>query len=239
MSIWKKTLIGIAIVFIGVIAFGFYMFSQMQTQLRNEDPAYWEKEVSKIEARYKGNYPQDVIVFYGSSSIRKWKTLEEDMMPLSVVNHGFGGSKVADAIYYVDRLVTPFHPKAVVLFVGTNDINGLEGNSKSGEQVFESTVKLFETIQSQNPDVPIYYIPISPTKMRWEVWDEADKANHLIAEYAANHDKITFIDTTEALLDENGGPNKALLAFDGLHLNKDGYAVWTSIIKPVLETDLQ
>ena len=105
-------------------------------------------------------------------------------------------------------------------------------------RVYRRTVELFETIQEQNPGVPIYYISITPTKMRWKVWNEANKANQLIADYAEKHDGITFIDTTDALLDENGLPNKALLAFDGLHLNEKGYAVWTSLIKPILEADM-
>jgi lysophospholipase L1-like esterase len=135
-------------------------------------------------------------------------------------------------------MVTPFYPSAVVIFSGTNDINGVAGNSKSGEEVFECVVKLFETLHSQMLDVPIFYISISPTQARWKVWENAHVVNQLIAEYADTHENITFIDTTDKLLNENGQPSKALLAWDGLHLNKDGYALWTSIIKPILEAKL-
>ena len=238
MKTWQKTIIGVGVILLLLVGILAYFYNQMQAQSKNEDPTYWQEKISAIEARYGGDYPQDVIVFYGSSSIRKWATLEEDMAPFPVVNHGFGGSKVADAIYYADHLVFPFNPKAVVLFTGTNDINGIAGNSKSGEDVFEKAVELFDVIHTEMPDVPIYYISISPTGMRWKVWEEAHAANQLIADYAESNDAITFIDTTDALLDENGKPNSDLYGFDRLHLNADGYAVWTSIIKPILEEDL-
>jgi len=78
----------------------------------------------------------------------------------------------------------------------------------------------------------------SPTKARWKVWDEADKANKLIATYATTQHKVIFIDITNQLLGADGKPNKDLFVWDGLHLNADGYAIWTSIIKPILEKDL-
>lgn len=212
--------------------------NQMRAQSFNEDPAYWENDIAKIEARYNGNYPQDVVVFIGSSSIRKWETLADDMAPIPALNHGFGGSKIKDSTYYLDRLVFPFKPRAVVLFAGTNDINGVEGSSKTGEQVYEGFVDFVEAIRAEDPELPIYFISISPTNARWKVWDEAHKANELIAAYTATQHNVAFIDTTEQLLGADGLPNKDLFVWDGLHLNADGYAVWTSIIKPILEKDL-
>lgn len=210
----------------------------MQAQSFNEDPAYWESDIQKIEARYNGSYPKDAVVFIGSSSIRKWETLTEDMKPFTALNHGFGGSKIKDSTYYLDRLVFPFEPRAVVLFAGTNDINGIEGASKTGEQVYEGFIEFVNVVRAQNPELPIYYISVSPTNARWKVWDEAQKANELIAAYCETQDKVTFIDTTSQLLGADGKPNKDLFIYDGLHLNEKGYAVWTSIIKPVLEKDL-
>ena len=36
--------------------------------------------------------PENAFLFIGSSSIRLWKTLEEDMKPLKIINRGFGGA---------------------------------------------------------------------------------------------------------------------------------------------------
>jgi len=86
--------------------------------------------------------------------------------------------------------------------------------------------------------LPIYYISISPTKARWNVWSDGQRANRLIAEYAITQPNVTFIDVTSQLLATDGTPNEELLFWDGLHLNAKGYAVWASVIKPTLEADL-
>ena len=44
-----------------------------------------------------------------------------------------------------------------------------------------------------------------------------------------------FIRTDFAFLDENGKPRTELFVDDKLHLNKQGYAIWTEIIKGELE----
>ncbi len=192
MKTWQKIFVGMGVVLLLLFALAAYFYSQMQAQSKNEDPAFWEQDISAIEELYREELPQDVIVFYGSSSIRKWETLEEDMAPFTVVNHGFGGSKVADATYYADRLVFPFNPIAVVIFSGTNDINGVAGNSKSGEIVFERVVELFDTIHANMSDVPIFYVSISPTNASWKVWEEAHTANQLIAAYAEERESINI-----------------------------------------------
>lgn len=213
---------------------GSYFLHQYIT---DEDPARWENDIAKIEARYGGTPPQDVAVFVGSSSIRFWETLSADMAPIPVVNHGFGGSKIADAIYYADRLIIPFAPSAVVIFTGTNDINGIEGNSKSGDAVASATIELFEKIHATHPDLPILYIPISPTESRWSVWPDAVRSNQLIEEHARDNSLITYIDVTDALMTD-GEPNADLFRADRLHLNEKGYAVWAAAVKPALEAAL-
>lgn len=219
----------------GLILVGYRYLRRMAT---NEDPAYWEKAIARIERRYHGDYPQDVVVFLGSSSIRFWKTLVDDMAPLPALKHGFGGSKIKDSAYYLDRLVFPFAPRAVVLFAGTNDINEIKASTKTGEQVYGGFVEFVQALRQRNPDLPLYYISITPTRARWAVWKEAERANELIAGYAAAQENVTFIDTTEAFLGADGTPDKQLFKIDGLHPNKNGYRVWTSIIKPLLMEEL-
>ncbi len=44
---------------------------------RSSSSTKWESDISKIEYRYGEDLPKGKVIFYGSSSIRKWKTLEE------------------------------------------------------------------------------------------------------------------------------------------------------------------
>ena len=229
--------IGLAIVLgLGFLVLAAYLY--LRRQATNEDPAYWERTISRIERRSGGDTSQDAVVFLGSSSIRFWGTLADDMAPIPVLNHGFGGSKIKDATYYLDRLLFPFSPRAVVLFSGTNDINEIKASTKTGEQVYGGFVEFVEALRQRDPDLPLYYISITPTRARWAVWTEAQRANELIAAYAATQEKVTFVDTTAAFLGPDGTPNKSLFKIDGLHPNKEGYQVWTSIVKPLLMEDL-
>ena len=62
------------------------------------------------------------IVFVGSSSIRKWTSLKEDLKGLNAINRGFGGSTVAEAIYYSNTLILKHKPKKIVFYSGDNDV---------------------------------------------------------------------------------------------------------------------
>jgi lysophospholipase L1-like esterase len=212
----------------------YWGYKQYEKYLINEDPTFWEREISRIEKRYGNDYPQDMVVCYGSSSIRFWKNITEDLAPVPVLNHGFGGSKIPDATYYIDRLVVPFSPRAVVLFSGTNDLSLVKDKTITGEDVFNRFVEFVEKLWESIPETHLFYITITPTRSRWAIWPEAKKANQLIEEFAAEDDRITIIDPTDAFLGSDGLPIKEYFRFDRLHPNNKGYAAWTSIIRPVL-----
>jgi hypothetical protein len=60
----------------------------------------FEQEVTSLEDR-RIEFSQRPIIFYGSSSIRRWKTLSQDFIGYPVVNCGFGGSRLSDCLRYV------------------------------------------------------------------------------------------------------------------------------------------
>lgn len=62
------------------------------------------------------------VVFIGSSSIRKWTTLSQDFPGLPVLNRGFGGSELADSVFYADRIILSYQPRTFVVYAGDNDI---------------------------------------------------------------------------------------------------------------------
>jgi lysophospholipase L1-like esterase len=196
-------------------------------------PAVWGSQISAYEKADRLNPPKaGVIVFTGSSSIRFWDTLANDMKPLEVINRGFGGSQIAQVNQYASRIVLPYQPRAVVLYAGDNDLAW--PSSKSPEQVFEDFRQFVEIIHTKLPETWIYYISIKPSIRRWSNWGNCQKTNGLIADYIRTQPRVQFIDVDQAMLDAQGKPRKELFRWDGLHMNAEGYAVWTSIIKPVL-----
>lgn len=199
-------------------------------------PDVWEDAIVTYETADAENPPPaGSVVFVGSSSIFFWGTLAQDMAPVDVLNRGFGGSLIAHATHYADRIVLPYEPRAIVLYAGDNDI-GFGGVSPDCALAdFDAFV---EAIRAVAPDVPIYYISIKPSIARWDQWAEMRLANELIAARTATRPSLHFIDVSQAMLDEQGEPIEALFTEDGLHLASAGYALWTSIVRPVLIADL-
>ncbi|MCF2946394.1 GDSL-type esterase/lipase family protein [Paenibacillus tarimensis] len=177
-------------------------------------------------------------MFIGSSSIRAWRTLESDMSPFKAVNHGFGGSGIRDAINYIDRLIVPFHPAAVVCFTGTNDINGIPGKTRTGREVYKDTAYFIQKVQRRLPGVPVFYVSITPTELRWKVWNEARTANKLIKSYCDKRKGVYYIDLAALMVNAKGMPDPKYYKKDKLHPNEAGYRVWTDVIKRALAEEL-
>jgi hypothetical protein len=65
-------------------------------------------------------------------------------------------------------------------------------------------------------------------------WATIQQANKMIEDFCRTQDHVQFIDIRPAMLDAQGRPRRELFRFDGLHMNAQGYALWTAIIKPIL-----
>jgi lysophospholipase L1-like esterase len=218
------------------ISNGFDMMASIIKSARG-DPDAWESSIRKFEAQDKIRFPTPgMILFVGSSSFTFWSSMEADLSPLPVLNRGFGGAMIGDVVHYVERIVLPYCPRAVVLFAGTNDISG--PNPATVRQVFDAYRAFVQCVHSSLPDVPIYYIAITPAPLRWKYWGIADAANCAIQEFTETDPRLHFIDLTDQLLTPDGKPDRSLYRFDRLHPNKKGYAKWTAVIKPLLMADL-
>jgi len=215
---------------------GFNMFSGMMRSFWN-DPNAWEGSIRTFEAQDRRQPPPPgVIVFAGSSSFTFWDTLEKDMAPLAVLNRGFGGARMQDVVHYAERIVWPYHPRAVVLFAGTNDIAW--PRPASAQVVYEGYLAFVQRVRARLPGVPIYFVGITPTPSRWKYWPIVQEANRLIREHTRSDPNLRFIDLTDHLLGQDGQPDRRLYRSDRLHPNAQGYVRWTAVIKPVLTADL-
>lgn len=215
---------------------GFDVVRMIRSSL-SDKPDAWDWSIVRFETQDRLHPPSPgAIVFTGSSSITFWKTLEQDMAPLPVINRGFGGSKIQQIAHYADRIVIAYNPRAVVLFAGTNDIAG--SRPKTAQQVLKGYLAFVKTVQSALPQIPIYYISITPTPSRWKLWPIVLEANRLIQAYTETDLRLHFIDLTPSILNPDGMPNRSLFRIDRLHPNAKGYTVWTRIIKPVLQAEM-
>ncbi|KAF0227618.1 MAG: Lysophospholipase L1 [Erysipelotrichaceae bacterium] len=191
----------------------------------------WEADIKKIEETYKGLSSVD-LVFIGSSSIVYWTTLKEDFKAYSVVNAGFGGSKIQDAIDAYERLVKPYDPSLIVLFSGTNDLHG-EQDSATPAYVCDKVEEFMRLSLKHCPKAKLFYISLTPAPCRFNVITDVLKANRLI-KHLSKTIGFTFIDLQDEFLD-SGMPRLDLFLEDALHMNSKGYEKWVSVIKPMVD----
>lgn len=198
------------------------------------DEARWLPEVEAFEREGREQpFPPGGIVFFGSSSIRLWDSLERDMDPLPVLERGFGGARLADAIHFAGRLVSVHRPELVVVFCGTNDLAGAEPATPA--EVRALVRRLVARLREPDPDLRIVYVAITPTLAREEHLAAVREANRLIRRDCEADPRLEFVDPTADLADEHGRPDPSCFREDRLHLNERGYAVWTRHLRPVVE----
>jgi len=197
----------------------------------------WKWAFPEIEAFERldktQSYAEDAILFIGSSSIRLWKTLIEDMKPYSVIQRGYGGAHFRDMVFFTDRIMSDHQLSMVVCFVA-NDISGSEQDG-TPQEVLKLFKHFIKQVRVKYPTIPIMQIAITPTKSRWSLWPEIDKVNALMKGYCEKTDNLYFIDTVPEFLDEKGQPKPQWFIKDQLHLNEKGYEVWNRIIKREIE----
>jgi lysophospholipase L1-like esterase len=197
------------------------------------NPAQWTDELRAFAQQDSLTAPPArPILFYGSSSIRKWETLAADFPARPVLNRGFGGSRFPDALYFFDRLVVAYNPRQVVLYEGDNDI----GSGATPQEVYQSFLAFEKLMQQKLPKVPLVFLAIKPSPSRWELYPKVQEANRLIREYIVAHPKrLRYLDTATPLLGPNGRPRPQFYVSDSLHMTPTGYEVWKRVVKPALK----
>lgn len=207
----------------------FFAFTTANAQ--DQKPPFWQE----IEAFKKQDSiqapPADAILFVGSSSIRMWHNVQEMFPEYTIINRGFGGSKLVDLDYYLHDIVLPYKPKQIVIYSGENDITP----TVTAEEVLQRFDKVFQGIRSGLPGVPVVYVSMKPSPSREKFMPVMVKSNELIKNYLKKQPKTTYVDVYKLMLEKNGKPRTDIFIQDNLHMNQKGYAIWQKALKPHLK----
>lgn len=174
--------------------------------------------------------PERPVVFTGSSSVRMWDTLARDFPDVAVLNRGFGGSQVRDAVWYAEEVALRYRPRQIVLYAGDNDIS----DGRSPAQVLADTRAFVDRIHAARPGTPIALLGIKPSPSRSHLLDLQRQANDALRDWASRQRHVTYIDVFTPMLGADGMPKESLFIADRLHMNAAGYALWRGIIDPHL-----
>ena len=196
--------------------------------------ARFEKEILKFEEYDRAGMPAaGGILFVGSSSVRLWKTVAQDMAPLPVVNRGFGGATIGEINYYFRRIVAKYKPRLLVFYAGEND---LFNPDTPVDSVVNDFNRFRDSMDVYLPQCRMFFIGVKPSPARWEFEDKFLEANLCFQEICSKDPRWDYLDVTAPMLDATGRPRKEIYRADSLHMNSTGYAEWTHIVKPALRT---
>lgn len=224
-----------AVPVIGPAIVGYKIWDEIRRTI-SEDPEVWEKQIRAFERRDRRRPPpKSSVVFAGSSTIRFWKHLEQDMAPLRTIQRGFGGAKVADLTHYMDRLISPHDPDMVVLYVGSNDMLDFAGNRpKSVAQMRALYETLLTRLHERLPQASIVVLATFPSPLNARRAPEIEAVNRGIRELAEDRPWLELVDGNAVLRDSHGKPDRSLFRLDRVHLNRKGYERWASALRPRL-----
>ncbi|GIZ14838.1 GDSL-type esterase/lipase family protein [Capnocytophaga catalasegens] len=199
------------------------------------DQTAWIKRYQHdIDSYKKENKQIDLscdVLFLGSSSINLWKTIYEDFAPLKIIRRSYGGAALRDMIYNYKVIAKPYKPKKIVLYV-ENDL-GAHKEGVSAVKCFDLFRIFIAKLKKSHPNVPLYVVSLKPSEHKADQLADQLLVNGMLERYAKEQN-YTYIDITRVMYDEQGNLRKDIFVEDNLHLNAEGYRLWTEIIKPYL-----
>jgi lysophospholipase L1-like esterase len=182
----------------------------------------WSKNVAK---------DQGAIVFLGDSITQGWNSLAKDFPNRKVANRGISGDTSRGVLYRLKEDVTDLNPKAVVLLIGTNDIE-----EKATPAMVAGNVRLIlEALQRHNAKMPVVVCKVMPsaTSMR-RPSATLQEVNALVDRVLPDFPQAIRCDTWTPFASETGDAKKDEFP-DLLHPNAAGYARFANTLRPILD----
>jgi lysophospholipase L1-like esterase len=192
----------------------------------------YESEIRNFEqADLRNPPPTNSILFLGSSTIVGWNSLRAAFPDYSVLNRGFGGSQASDVLFFYDRIVPKYFPPLIVFYEGDNDL----ASGKSVAQVFADYTNFAARVERDLPNAHILFVAIKPSPSRANILNQQRTFNELLREFTETSPKLHYADTFNPFLTSTGQFRPELYVADQLHLSAAGYALWESVIVPIVE----
>lgn len=170
------------------------------------------------------------VLFVGSSIFHRWLNLTKQMAPLPVVNRGVDGYMTTNVLRMVDAVVIPSRPKVVVYYAGSNDVDA----GDSAAAIVGRIRQFVDRVTTALPATRIVFVSINRAPEKQDRWDVVDAVNTQIKAYAAQSQRLEYVDVNPVLFTSSGAPRFDLYMPDELHLKPPAYEEFTRILKPVL-----
>jgi hypothetical protein len=160
------------------------------------------------------------IVFIGDSQIQNFD-IQEFILDYKIKNRGISGDATKGVYNRISELEGK--PKKVFIEVGTNDIHSKTPTDSSMNYM----IKIILYLKNNSPVTKIYVQSVLP---RNEFL--VDGYNNRLKQ-VCRESGVTYINLYDSFT-TNGNLNKEYDCGDGLHLNGQGYLLWSKLLKPYL-----
>ena len=196
------------------------------------------------------------ILFYGHSLFTRcsWITKFQENPKLedavrmkdgsqAIINHGFGSSSADDLLYYYDRMVRPYKPRALVLATGANDV--IFGYS--AKDIMETLARVIQWAQADFPGIRIYCFNAIPTlknKGERNAFTRIYKEyNEYLEDFCARSENCIYVPLEKQAFYFDDAENigdydkirEDIFYTDRVHLNPKGYGLFMDFIRELLD----
>lgn len=193
-------------------------------QLWQERRSAWAQQVAA---------DQGAVVFLGDSITQGWgEDLSKAFGALKVANRGISGDTTRGVLIRLEEDVLALHPAAVVLLVGTNDLE-----EQAAPPVIAGNLRLIlAALRAHRADLPVILCKVFPSSASKSRPAAAIQAlNALCADLVRDQPQVTLLETWKPFANAAGDAAAAEFP-DLLHPNAAGYAKWAAALRPVLAT---
>ena len=184
----------------------------------------WSKQVQQ---------DQKAVVFLGDSITQGWnETMGGSFPGVKVANRGISGDTTRGVLIRLQEDVLALHPSAVVILIGTNDLE----EQADPETIAGNLRLILSELKKHNAKMPIILCQVFPSSATTKrPAASIKKLNELYFAAVKGDPQITYLETWHLFADAQGDAKLAEFP-DLLHPNKAGYTKWAAAIRPILAT---
>ncbi len=193
----------------------------------------WVDLLEREAAVTASKQPANLNILLGDS-ITLWFTDEQLPAGRTWLNQGISGENSVGLLRRLN-LIDTTDPRTIFVMIGINDI--LRGTSD--ETILANYTLIVRRLKRAHPDSQIVVQSILPHSGEQATWEGRDRllSNpnsrirnlNLQIEAIARREEVYFLDLYPLFADEDGAL-RLELSTDGLHLNPNGYRVWSTAL---------
>ena len=175
---------------------------------------------------------QGAVVFLGDSITQQWEGLGAAFPGMKVANRGISGDTSRGALIRLQDDVLALKPAAVVLLIGTNDLE--EGATP--DTIAGNLRLILAGLKQHNARMPIILCAVFPSSASMKrPADQIKAINTLFLAAVKNDAQVIPLDTWQLFADATGDASAREFP-DLLHPNATGYAKWAAALRPLFAT---